>query len=53
MDVADKNPVADKNFQPNILSRQQNAPIQSKFPFPASLLTIYTPPPAPTPQPKP
>ena len=42
MDVADKNPVADKNFQPNLLSRQQNAPIQSKFPFPASPLTIYT-----------
>ena len=48
MDVADKNPVVDKNFQPNLLSRQQNAPIQSKFPFPASPLTIYT-----APQPKP
>ena len=47
MDVADKNPVADKTFQPNLLSRQQNAPIQSKFPFPASPLTIYTPPPNP------
>ena len=47
MDVADKKPVADKNFQPNLLSRQQNAPIQSKFPFPASPLTIYTPPPPP------
>jgi len=47
MDVADNNPVADKNFQPNLLSRQQNAPIQSKFPFPASPLTIYTPQPKP------